>query len=419
MAFNQATTKDKPAAPTSRELAPIERLAPSRLPITQAMMTKLEVNEASWRTLTDTIFPTARTVEAIHLALSYCRSRNLDIMTKPVHIVPMYSSVLKRMVETVWPSIGLLRTTATRTGLWMGTDKKPEFGPEIEREFTDRYEDERDARNNRETKHAVKYPEWCTYTVYRHVMGMRCPFSATVRWEEAYATVSRNSDMPNEMWRKRAEAQLAKCAEAAALRMAFPEELGMSYAADEMEGRTIEAAGPVIEGEVVSTASQNPAGGKIQATQGGVRGAAATTGQSPVAAAPTIDLTAERDQTATAQAAALRAKAEQMASPSNETAKSDVAGFAPSNEGAKINMLDTGMPADDHVDDDAFDFEAFQKDILEAPDEIAVNAVCEGRKYDIYNRFIDDTTNMQIALKIKQRRLRDLRSGAVLEGAGT
>lgn len=35
--------------------------------------------------------------------------------------------------------------------------------------------------------------------------------------------------------------------------------------------------------------SQNPAGGKIQATQGGVRAAAVMTGQSTVAAAPTND----------------------------------------------------------------------------------------------------------------------------------
>jgi hypothetical protein len=40
--------------------------------------------------------------------------------------------------------------------------------------------------------------------------------------------------------------------------------------------------------------SQNPAGGKIQATQGGVRAAAVMTGQSTVAAAPTLSSVALR-----------------------------------------------------------------------------------------------------------------------------
>ena len=72
------------------------------------------------------------------------------------------------------------------------------------------------------------------------VHGERCPFHARVFWTEAYATTGRGSDVPNEMWRKRPYGQLEKCTEAAALRKAFPEELGSTYAAEEMEGRTIE-----------------------------------------------------------------------------------------------------------------------------------------------------------------------------------
>ena len=42
------------------------------------------------------------------------------------------------------------------------------------------------------------------------------------------------------MWKKRPRGQLDKAAEAAALRAAFPEELGNDYAAEEMEGQVID-----------------------------------------------------------------------------------------------------------------------------------------------------------------------------------
>jgi hypothetical protein len=71
------------------------------------------------------------------------------------------------------------------------------------------------------------------------VGGDRCAYHAKVFWEETYATVGK-SEVPNDMWAKRPRGQLDKCVEAAALRKAFPEELGNTYAAEEMEGRTIE-----------------------------------------------------------------------------------------------------------------------------------------------------------------------------------
>jgi hypothetical protein len=76
-----------------------------------------------------------------------------------------------------------------------------------------------------------------------------------VFWEETYARQWR-AEVPNEMWQKRPKGQLLKCAKAASLRAAFPEEAG--YTAEEMEGKAIEGHAPVdgavIEGEVVATA---------------------------------------------------------------------------------------------------------------------------------------------------------------------
>lgn len=213
----------------------VVQIQPSRLPIAPSIAKEFEIKPAEWRVLVDQIFPAAKSVESVMMALAYCRKRNLDIFKKPVHIVPMWSSAKGQMVETVWPGIAEIRTTAARTGEYAGIDAV-EFGPMIEREFTGTVG--KGQREETITK-KVRFPEWASVVVYRMVQGEKCAYHAKVYWEETYATVGK-SDLPNDMWAKRPRGQLDKCVEAAALRKAFPEELGNTYAAEEMEGRTIE-----------------------------------------------------------------------------------------------------------------------------------------------------------------------------------
>lgn len=210
-------------------------IQPSRMPIPAAVAKEFEIQPAEWRVLVDQIFPAAKSVEAVMMALAYCRKRNLDIFKKPVHIVPMWSTAKGQMVETVWPGIAEIRTTASRTGEYAGIDAV-EFGPSVERSFTGTVG--RGQREETVTK-KVKFPEWASVVVYRIVAGQKCAYHAKVFWEETYASVGK-SELPNDMWAKRPRGQLDKCVEAAALRKAFPEELGNTYAAEEMEGRTID-----------------------------------------------------------------------------------------------------------------------------------------------------------------------------------
>ena len=226
-------------------------IQPSRLPISPAIAKEFEIKPAEWRVIVDQLYPTARSVEAIMMALAYCNRRKLDIFKKPVHIVPMWSSALNRMVETVWPGIAEIRTTASRTGEYAGIDAV-EFGPMMEVSFTGQV----GRGNNAETvTKKVRFPEWASVVVYRVVHGTRCAYHAKVFWEETYATIGK-SDVPNDMWAKRPRGQLDKCVEAAALRKAFPEELGNTYAAEEMEGRTIE--GFHDQAAVASAPAPNP-----------------------------------------------------------------------------------------------------------------------------------------------------------------
>ncbi|BBL57491.1 phage recombination protein Bet [Methylomonas koyamae] len=217
------------------------------LPMPTVVQQSYGLSEQSWKVLTEVTFPTAKTPEAILMALDYCKARKLDIFKKPVHIVPMWSAALGRNVETVWPSIMEIQTTASRTGVWAGMDR-PVWGPDVTKTFTGRYKD--DNEQWQESSVTVTFPEWVAVTVYRIVGGKRCAFTEEVYWLEAYSTAGgKNSQVPTAMWIKRPKGQLAKCGKAASLRAAFPEECG--YAAEEMDGKTLDdiVDGTVIDGE--------------------------------------------------------------------------------------------------------------------------------------------------------------------------
>ncbi|MGY6275312.1 phage recombination protein Bet [Methylomonas sp. MgM2] len=227
------------------------------LPMPTVVQQSYGLSEQSWKVLTEVTFPTAKTPEAILMALDYCKARKLDIFKKPVHIVPMWSAALGRNVETVWPSIMEIQTTASRTGVWAGMDR-PVWGPDVTKTFTGRYKD--DNEQWQESSVTVTFPEWVAVTVYRIVGGKRCAFTEEVYWLEAYSTAGgKNSQVPTAMWIKRPKGQLSKCGKAASLRAAFPEECG--YAAEEMDGKALDdiTDGNVIDGSatVVNEAAGN------------------------------------------------------------------------------------------------------------------------------------------------------------------
>lgn len=164
--------------------------------------------------------------ESIALVLGYCRAAGLDPMQRPVHIVPMWDSKRGGMRDVVMPGIGLYRTGAARTGQYAGIDE-PVFGPDVTETIG---------------RVPVTYPQWCRVTVKRALpSGAIVEFSAREFWRECYAAKGgKERDVsPNAMWAKRPYGMLAKCAEAQALRKAFPE-LGSAPTAEEMLDQAIE-----------------------------------------------------------------------------------------------------------------------------------------------------------------------------------
>lgn len=223
----------------------------------QFSLQKRGLTYESMRVLRETIWPGA-SERGCYLAVDYCRARNLDPFKKPVHIVPIWSKDANNgqggYVESIWPGIAEIETTASRTREFAGKDAT-EFGDTVAATFGK----EGDTTGTGQKKKKLEpitmdFPEWAQVTVYRIIQGQRCRFvGPKCFWLEYYSTLSRWVEHPNEMWRKRAFAQLEKCALAGALRLAFPEELGGVYAAEEMEGKVAAAHvnAPEFEGDFV------------------------------------------------------------------------------------------------------------------------------------------------------------------------
>ena len=195
------------------------------------------------RVLENSLYPGAKR-ESIELVLAYCRANGLDPMLRPVYIVPTSVKKSDGTWETrdlLMPGIADYRIKAARSGEY-GGKSEPEFGPDV-----------------RETLGgvAVAYPAWCRMTVRRIVQGQAREFVATERWLENYATAKRDTQAPNAMWKKRPYGQLAKVAEAQALRMAFPE-FSAGYTMEEMQGKTgaDDWSGPTIDADKSSDARQ-------------------------------------------------------------------------------------------------------------------------------------------------------------------
>jgi phage recombination protein Bet len=178
------------------------------------------INESQWRTMCLSLYPGAR-AESVLLVIDYCLARRLDPLKKPCHIVPM--EVRKADTNTyewrdvVMPGIYELRTTAQRTGEYLG-HSVPDYGPTKDFKGT-------------------AAPEWCNITFYRWSRIANRPIEFPVRtfFREVVATTK--DGKPNSRWARAPIQMLSKCTEAAGLREAFPDELGGEHVEEEMAGQ--------------------------------------------------------------------------------------------------------------------------------------------------------------------------------------
>lgn len=197
------------------------------------------MDAATWRALQASVYPGARE-PSIRLAIMYCRARKLDIMKKPCHIVPMKVKDAETNTESwrdvIMPGISEVRTTAQRTKQYRG-HSKPVYGPEA-------------------NIFGATAPEWCELTVYRAAEGaprehwaeypVRVYFREVVSTKDSWVDGKKVGTVANARWQRAPIQMLTKCAEAAALREAFPEELGGEHTAEEMDGKVIDGGAAEI-----------------------------------------------------------------------------------------------------------------------------------------------------------------------------
>ena len=195
------------------------------------LMNEHSIDISTYNAIKNSIYPGANDL-SISMALHYCKARKLDILQKPIHIVPLSVKTKDEKGEikyenrdVIMPGIGLYRIDASRSGQYAGVSE-PEFGNEVIEVLGSK---------------KVIYPKWCKITVKKLMQNdMIIEFTAIEYWKENYATSGRNSIEPNAMWFKRPYGQLAKCTEAQALRKAFPDIVGQQVTGEEMEGKTFE-----------------------------------------------------------------------------------------------------------------------------------------------------------------------------------
>lgn len=186
------------------------------------------ITEAQWRTLANNLYPGAESTSVL-MVWDYCVARKLDPLKKPCHIVPMEVKDAKSgnycWRDVVMPGIYEYRITAHRTGLYMG-HTKPAWGPVVEHL-------------------GQMVPEYCEITVYRWnpEAKEKTEYPVQIFFAEICSTKKdkRTQEISlNARWSRSPRQMLAKCTEAAALREAFPEDLGGTHTVEEMEGKVLD-----------------------------------------------------------------------------------------------------------------------------------------------------------------------------------
>ena len=168
------------------------------------------------------------TEDELALFLHQCQRTGLDPLARQIYFQKYSTRQGPRM--SIITGIDGYRLVADRTGKYAGSCD-PVFGDPITAH---------DDAN-------LTVPKTATVTVQKLVAGQARDFTATAHWREYYP-----GGKKGHMWRKMPCVMLAKVAEAAALRKAFPADLSGVYTADEMQ--QAEWSEPVvIEGELETT----------------------------------------------------------------------------------------------------------------------------------------------------------------------
>lgn len=186
----------------------------------------LAFTEQQERMIRDT-FANGASPQEFAVLMEIARARRLNPLLRQIHFVKRYDRDKGREVWSTQVSIDGLRAIAERTGKYDGQDE-PEFIEEAGRLVA------------------------CKVRVYRK--DWTRPVVGVAYWSEYVQT--KRDGAPTAFWQRMPHVMLSKCAEALALRKAFPEDMSGLYTPEEMaqadrprRTEAITADGEIVDSE--------------------------------------------------------------------------------------------------------------------------------------------------------------------------
>lgn len=165
------------------------------------------------------IIPKGTPPPQVQIFATICKEKSLSPFQKQIYLLPFKQKNGDTWVTHYACIVGIdgYRTIAERTGKYAGSDDV-------------KFNDDKTEFQCREA--GLKNPITATVTIYKMSGGQRIPFTTTASWD-SYVPANEKKRFN---WNRMPYLMLGKCAEALALRKAFPEALSGLHAEEEAGG---------------------------------------------------------------------------------------------------------------------------------------------------------------------------------------